>query len=166
MTSEHLPPAVTAELRRLTGGELTPVSRLGYLALLLAASAMTVVVGSLWMTEAALPPRTSVAMGALIVIGLSWVIFAAWVLARRPLLAQHRVVAGWMSVAFTALFAIGAAAASYATEARAADLAAATGVAMLGIAVVLLVRARRAVAGLVARREALERELGKRGGHR
>lgn len=165
MTSERLPPAVAAELQRLTFAQLSPGSRLGYVALLLGASAMTVVVGALWITEPALPTRTSTALAALTVAGLAWVAFAVWVLTRRrPLLARHRIVAGRMAVAFTALFGIGAVVAAYTTGARAAVLAAATGIVMLAAAVVALVRAHRAVARLVARREALQRELNTRKG--
>ena len=77
-------------------------SRLGYVALLLAALTMTGVVGTLWATEPSLPLRVHVAFGVMVAIGSSWVVFALWVLThRRILLARHQIVAGRMAVTFT-----------------------------------------------------------------
>jgi hypothetical protein len=133
---------------------------LGNLALLLAALGMTVVVVSLWVTEPALPLRTHVAFGVMTAIGLSWSAFAIWVLtSRRVLFARQRVVAGRMAVTFAAVFTAGALAAAVATGAAAALAAGGTGVVMVAVAVVILRRAHRASARLMARREALEREL-------
>ena len=61
-----------ASIRKLAGGELSMKARLGYVGLLLAATGMTVVVVSLWATEAALPLRTQIAFGVMSVIGLAW----------------------------------------------------------------------------------------------
>lgn len=152
-------------MRRLVNAELSVASRMGYVALGLAAAIMTAIVASLWMTEPSLPARTQIAFGAMVGIGLSWVGFATWVLThRRPLLADHRIVAGRMAVTFTSLFVIGAVVLGLASGGSAPYAAAALGVAMLAIAIVLLVRAHRVSTRLRERRAALERELGRSAG--
>ena len=96
----------------------------------------------------------------MIVIGLSWVAFALWVLThRRVLLARDSIVAGRMAVTFTALFLTGALAVGYETGGRAPYTAAVLGAVMLGGAVAMLVRAHRTFARLTARRRVLELEL-------
>jgi hypothetical protein len=151
----------TAHLPRLLDTELSRPSRLGHVALLLVSMAMTVVVVSLWLTEPALPVRTRVAFGAMIAIGMAWMVFAGWVLTtRRVLLGRDSVVAGRLAVTFTAVFVAGALLVGYSAGGRAPFAAAAIGVGLLGVAVALLVRARRRVAALTARRDLLERELG------
>ncbi len=153
----------TAHLPRLLDTELSRPSRLGYVALLLVSMAMSVVVVSLWLTEPALPLRTRVAFGVMTIIGLSWVVFAGWVLTtRRVLLGRDNVVAGRLAVTFTAVFVAGALVVGYSTGGKAPFAAAAIGVGLLGAAIALLVRARRRVAALTARRDALERELGRK----
>jgi hypothetical protein len=150
----------TAAVRQLADAELSVPSRLGHVALLLAALGMTAVVVSLWLTEPALPLRTHVAFGVMTAIGVSWSAFAIWVLtSRRVLFARQRIVAGRMAVTFAAVFTIGALAIAAATGAAAALAAAGTGVMMVAVAVVILRRAHRASARLIARRDALEREL-------
>lgn len=161
MTGSDSSSLSTAHLPRLLDTELSRRSRLGYVALLLVSMAMTVVVVSLWLTEPALPVRTRVAFGAMTVIGLAWMVFAGWVLTtRRVLLGRDSVVAGRLAVTFTAVFVAGALLVGYSTGGKAPFAAAAAGVGLLGVAVALLVRARRRVAGLMARRDALERDLG------
>jgi hypothetical protein len=150
----------TAAVRQLADRELSVPSRLGHLALLLVALGMTVVVVSLWLTEPALPLRTHVAFGVMTAIGLSWSAFAIWVLtSRRVLFARQRIVAGRMAVTFAAVFTIGALTTAAATGAAAALAAAGTGVVMVAVAIVILRRAHRVSAQLVARRDALERQL-------
>lgn len=150
----------TAAVRRLADKELSVPSRLRYVGLLLAALGMTVVVASLWATEPSLPLRTHIAFGVMTVIGLSWSAFSVWVLTNsRVLFARERVVAGRMAVTFATVFTAGAAATSAATGAVAALAAAGTGVVMLFVAVIVLRGARHASARLLARRDALEREL-------
>jgi hypothetical protein len=154
------PAALAEELRRLTEAELSLPARLGYLALLLGSAAMAAVTGSLWLTEPALPLRTSLAFAVLTLIGLGWSAFAAWVLhRRRVLLGRHRIVAGWMSVAFCSVFAFGALAVGLTSGQRAGYAAAALGLGMLSVAALLLGRARRSYARLAARRDLLAREL-------
>jgi membrane associated rhomboid family serine protease len=159
-SSPTMPPASAAALKQLVDVELSMPSRLGYVALLLAALTMTGVIGTLWATEPSLPLRAQVAFGVMVAIGASWGVFALWVLThRRILLARHQIVAGRMAVLFTSVFILGSLAVGYATRRPEAYKAAAVGVLMLGLAVVALVRAHRAFGRLVNRRDVLEREL-------
>jgi hypothetical protein len=123
---------------------------------------MTVVVASLWFTEPVLPKRTQMAFALMTIIGLSWTTFAVWVLTtRRVLLGRDSVIAGRMAVTFTTTFVIGALTLGYMSGGTAPYAAATMGLALLAGAIALLVRAHRRVARLTARREALERELGR-----
>jgi hypothetical protein len=135
-------------------------ARVAHVLLALAASAMTVVVASLWMTEPALPLRTTIAFAMLTGIGLSWVAFSTWVLkSRHVLLARHRVVAGRLAVSFSIVFVAGCLIIGFASPSRAVWPASAMGIALLVIAIVLWRRAETAHATLLARRNTLEREL-------
>ena len=90
---------------------------------------MTTVVVSLWLTEPALPTRTSAAFAVLTVIGLGWVAFARWVLTQKNvLLVRHRLVAGRMAVAFCSVFVAGASTMAVITSQRAAWAVAMPGV--------------------------------------
>lgn len=147
-----------AMIQRLARGELSLRVRLGYVALLLVATAMSVVILALWITEPALPMRTQVAFGAMSVIGLSWVGFALWaVTTRRVLFARDRVIAGHLAVAFTSMFLAGSVALAVVQPAAAAFGMAGTGVLMLSAALAVLAGARRRFAELAARRAQLER---------
>ncbi len=149
------------ELQRLARSELSPLRRLGHVALLLVAAGMTVVITSLWLTEPALVPRAQIAFGVMTMIGIAWSAFAIWVLsARRPLFAYDSVVAGRMAVAFNGTFLAGALLIGVTSGGRAPFAAAAMGAVMLICAFIVLARARRKRAALVARRDALVRELG------
>ena len=131
-------------------------------ALLLAALAMTGVVTALWATEPALPLRVQLAFGVMVAIGSSWVVFALRVLTTRHiLLARHRIVAGRMAVTFTTVFVLGALVLGYATGRSEPYKAAVVGILMLGAAVGVLLSAHRSFARLAARRDTLERELGR-----
>jgi hypothetical protein len=162
--TDHTPPsAMVDDLRRLTASELSRPAQVGYLGLLLAASAMTAIVTALLVTEPSLPMRASIALGVVVVIGMSWMGFALWVLThKRPLLGRHRVAAGRMAVGFSAVFCIGAGAVGYATSSNSAFAAAFLGALMLLIATALLISARRNVEQLTKRRDELERQLGRR----
>jgi hypothetical protein len=128
--------------------------------LALIASAMTIVVASLWLTEPALPLRTTAAFAILTIIGLGWVACSGWVLtARRVMLAQQRVVAGRLAVAFTGVFAAACMLLAATTALNAAWPALAMSVTLLVVALVLWRRAEAAHASLLARREALEQQL-------
>lgn len=161
MTSTETPIPPAADLRGLLDAELSLRSRLGYVALLLTSAAMTAVVTSLWLTEPVLPGRTAVAFAVMTLIGLSWMAFSGWVLTRRrPILGRDRVVAGRLAVTFTSVFVVGALAAGYVSGGAAPYAALVMGLVLLAVAGVALVRARRNVARLTRRRDALERELG------
>jgi hypothetical protein len=148
-----------ALIRRLAQDEMSVKARLGYVALLLVASAMTVGLVSLWVTETWLPLRAHLAFGGMVVIGFSWTAFSIWALAtRRVLLARDRLIAGRMSVAFTALFLAGAIAAVVVSGKAAAYSAAATGAVMFAIALRVLWGARQKFRELSARRAELERD--------
>ena len=144
------------DVRQLACAELSLAARLGYVALLLVATGMTVIIGSLWLTEAGLPLRTQLAFGALCLIGSSWVALSVWALAaRRPLFARDRVIAGRMAVAFTAVFVTGAIGAVVIANNVAAYAVLAIGVAMLALAVRVLIGARKRYEALLSRRSAL-----------
>lgn len=155
-----LDPSVVASLERLARTELSFRTRLGHVLLALAASAMTIVIVSLWLTEPALPRRTTTAFGLLTVIGLGWVAYSVWVLsARRVMLARQRVVAGRLAAAFATAFATGCVLLALTTKEPAAWPAAAMSLVLLTVALVLWRRARAAWVTLLARRDALERTL-------
>lgn len=159
--TNYLPPAALVDdLRRVTASELSAAARMRYVGLLLAASAMTVIVTALLITEPSLPLRTTIAFSILAVIGLSWTGFATWVLTRkRILLGRHRIVAGRMAVAFSAVFCMGSLAVGYTTSSRAAVASAAMGAVMLVVAAMMLMRARRRFEQLSRRRAELERQV-------
>lgn len=155
-----LDPSVVASLERLARTELSLRARLGHVLLALVASAMTIVILSLWLTEPTLPRRTTTAFGLLIVIGLAWVAYSVWVLsARRVMLARQRVVAGRLATAFTAAFAAGCVVLALTTTVPAAWPAAAMSLVLLTVALVLWRRAQSAYVTLLARRDTLERTL-------
>lgn len=161
MTTVPAPsPVLIAELQRLTRSELSTRARAAHVLLALAASALTVVVISLWLTEPELPPRTALAFGVLACIGAGWVAFSLWVLtSKRMMLARHRVVAGRLAVIFTGVFASGCVTLAFGSAVPAARPAAALGGLLLCVALVLWQRAKTTQSKLILRRDALEREL-------
>jgi hypothetical protein len=162
MTRPIPPAALADDLRRLTSLELSLPSRLRYVVLLLAASTMTAIVIGLLATEPGLPARTSIALGMSATIGVSWMIFAVWVLTRkRVLLAGHRIVAGRLAVAFTSVFVLGAVLVAATTGKSSLFSAAALGLVMFAVALTLLMRAKRQFAQLTNRRDELQRLLGR-----
>jgi membrane associated rhomboid family serine protease len=158
MTHLNPPHTLADDLRQLTAQELSLPSRLRYVALLLAAAMLTAIVIALLIGEPTLPLRTSIALGVLAVVGLSWTIFATWVLTRKHvLLANHRVVAGRLAVLFCLVFVIGALAVGFTTFGVSPFAAAGLGSVMLAVAVSLWVRAKRRFEQLLRRRDELER---------
>jgi hypothetical protein len=158
--NDPIPAELAASLERITAAELSPVARLGHVALMLVAAAMSIVLVSLLLTEPALPARTQVAFIVMLVIGLSWTAYAGWALAhRRGLLANLRVVAGRLAVSFTSVFVLGALGLALATGTTAFYLAAGLGAGMLLLAIGLLLRAKRHLANLQARYRALEDQI-------
>ncbi len=152
------PGAETLEpVRRIAETELSLRSRIAHGALLAAALGMTMVIASLLLTEPDLPLRTRAAFAVLAMIGAGWTGYAAWVLTRRRVLfAWQRVVAGRLAVAFTSIFTAGALCIGVVTDAPAGLAAAGLGAVLVIISVLLLSRARRRLAALVERRDALE----------
>lgn len=141
--------------------ELSAKARAGYVALLLAGLTMAAVTASLWLTEPTLPRRTSITFAVMTVMGLCWAGFAAWVLAsRRALNPFHDVVAARMSLSFCCAALAGALSLAIGEGNAAAGVAAAIFAVMLGVAAVLLARARRRLRELSARRAELEQTLG------
>jgi hypothetical protein len=163
MNSKSSLHALDTELQQLTARLLSPRSRYGHVALLLAALMMCVLLGALLVTEAALPGRTQAALTVMLGIGGSWVAYAIWVLRqRRPLFGSHRIVAGRMATIFTALFLAGAVAMVAITGSAAFQAAAVLGAGLFIVAVSVLIQAHRHVARLQAQREELERRLAER----
>ena len=134
--------------------ELSLPARLGHTALLVVAASVSALTASLWLTEPALPLRTHIAFGAIVVIGLAWTGFAWWVLAnRRVMLANQHVIASWMAVGFTALFLVGA----VILRSRIGNGGVVVSAAFLAVAGVNAIVARRRFVRLVERRRSLER---------
>lgn len=148
------------DLVQLTRHALSTRARLGHVALLLAALAMSAVLIALLATEPAIPMRTRIAFAVMLAMSLSWTGYAIWVLKNRwTLLANHRIIAGKMAVAFTAIFTIAALALGFSTGKSAGFLAAGMGAALFVIAIGLLARAKQRFIILQSRRAQLEREL-------
>jgi hypothetical protein len=163
MTHPTPPTTLASDLRQLTALELSLASRLRYVALLLGASTMSAIAIALLVTEPKLPVRTSVALGVMALIGVSWIVFAAWVLTRkRVLLGSHRIIAGRLAVVFSTVFVIGALSVGLTTSQASPLAAAAMGAVMLSVAVTMLARAKRQFVQLSKRRDELQRLLGRR----
>ena len=158
MTTTHATD-LHARLQELTDRSLAPAARYGHVVVLLAASAMAVLVTALLFTEPGLPLRTMLAFGGLLVVAACWIAYSGWVLSRRrPLFQRHRVVAGTMATVFSGAFTLAAVGGGLITGSALAWTAALMGAGMLLGAVLLLVHARRRHAALVARRDALLRQ--------
>jgi len=157
------PPAMSIDdVRRLAATEFSLSARLGYVALLLVALAMTGVVVSLLLTEPVLPLRARIAFAVMAGIGLSWTAFALWVLTRRRvLLSGHEVIAGRMAVAFSGLFFAFALGVAWWRGGASAYGIATVGTIMLLGAIAVLARARRRFARLSERRRVLEQQIAK-----
>ena len=160
-TTESPRPSV-AEMKRRVAGELSTGHRVLYTLLLCFDLAVGVVVAALLVTEPGLPVRTRVAFVGGLLLAAVWAVFFTLTLTRKKvLLARQQVIAGWIAVAFSGLFAAGCSVlAAVVPERRETALAAAAcGVAMLAVAGWLLVRARRRHGALLERRRRLEHEL-------
>lgn len=160
MNHEHADAGLQSNLHALTHKALSPRARFGHVLLLLAATAMAIVLFALLATEPDLPMRTTAAFAAMLGIAAAWMIYSGWVLMNRnTLLINHRVIAGTMAVTFSALFTAGALAVGFAGGADAAFLAAGLGTGFTAVSTWLLARARADRARLLARRDALLREV-------
>jgi hypothetical protein len=145
---------------KLAHSQISFRSRAGHLALLIISAFASVAMASLLATEEGVPMRATVALAGILSLNLIWMAYAAWVLtARQPMLLNHRVVAGRISVAATAAFTLGSAAIGIATGATSGWMAALLGIGLLSVAVTLLIRARRDFRALQLRRATLEARL-------
>jgi hypothetical protein len=146
------------EAQEMVRRELSTPKRLGYLLLLMLTLTAACLIGTLWITEPApLPLRTNVAFALLTLINLAWSGLFGWVVTRRKILfAQHRVIAGWMALAFCALFLIvGMVVAAIRTNTTALAFVGLVGTGQLLLAILVLKRARYRRRKLLARRDEL-----------
>ena len=159
-----VPRVSAADIQRLAAAELSLPSRIGHLVLLGVSLLMAIGVGSLWATEPSLPPRTHVAFALIVGVAIAWVFFALWVLARRRVLfGSDRVLAATMGLVFSSAGAVGMAALGYSGAAGPGAYAgAAMHLALAGVALVMLSKARRRVEALSRRRRELEAQLANR----
>ena len=141
--------------------ELSRRARTGHILLLLVSLAIAIVVASLLFTEPALPFRAQAAFAVMLVIALSWAVFAWWTITRRQVrLAGHEIVAGRMAVIFCATFVVGSIVLVWAgPSAPAALMSAVLGCLLLLAASLMLLRARRRFADLLRRRGELEQAI-------
>ncbi len=126
--------------------------------------AMAGVIGVLWATEPTEPPpRTEAAFAALIALGAVWAGLSALTIARRPMFALDRVLAGWLAVASSAVMTPGLIMLALNRGSTVAAVAGAVvGVCAFAAAVALLSRARSYHRQLSARHQ----ELDEPGSHR
>ena len=145
------------DMQRILARELSLRARLGYMALLVVAGSVSALTAELWITEPSLPVRTHVAFGAIVVIGISWTVYAWWVLAnRRVMLANQRVIASWLATGFSGLFLAGA----IILRDRIGTGGVVTSSVLFGVACVNLAAARRHFIRLAERRDSLQRRTG------
>ncbi|MEO8482763.1 MAG: hypothetical protein ABI634_11170 [Acidobacteriota bacterium] len=150
-----------ADIQRMAADELaTP--RLRYVVLLVVSATMSVLLGSLWLTEPGLPLRTRIAFGVMVAIALSWTGFAVWVLkARRVLFGLDRVIAARMALVFSLTGAVGTwAVASAIGAGRPGLLAGLAQLSLSAVAGIMLLRAHRHARALSVRKQEIERRLG------
>jgi hypothetical protein len=160
------PATLTVEAaQEIVRRELSTSKRLGYLLLLMLTLTAACLIGALWITEPApLPLRTNVAFGLLTLINLAWSGLFGWIVTRRKILfAQHRVIAGWMALAFCALFLIvGLVMAAIRMNTTALAFVGVVGSCQLLVAILVLKRARYRRHELLARRDELNAMLHQR----
>ena len=158
--SQSPKPSMT-EVQRLATSQLSMASRVRYTVLLAASLTIAVAIGSLWVTEPALPVRTHIAFALIVGMALTWVLFAAWVLTRRcALLGRDRVLSATIGLVFSAVATAGMLSFGYWGGAgRPAYLGAVVNGALCAGAAMLLGRARRQLEALSRRRRELEHRL-------
>lgn len=141
--------------------QLSFPARVGHVALLLAALAMTVVCAALIASEEGLPLRTVVALSALCAIGLSWAGYAVWTLRhRQPLLAGHQVIAAKIGITASLVFTAGAFAVYALANVDAGLLAGLGGASLAAVGLLLHQRSKQHLTALKRRKEELAAELG------
>jgi hypothetical protein len=142
------------DIQKQMTSELSLGSRLGHTGLLVVSASAAALTASLWLTEPSLPLRTHIAFGAIVAVGLAWTGFAWWVLAnRRVMLANQRVIASRMALAFTALFLLGA----VVLRSRLGSGGVVVSAALFAVAGVNAIVARRRFMRLAGLRRSLER---------
>jgi hypothetical protein len=145
-------------MQRITSGQLSLRSRVGYLSLLVASLTMAAAIGSLLATEPILPARARLAFMVIVCISLAWAAFSAWVLStRRVMFGRDRVIGARMALTFCVLSTVGMLAlGAFGGVGRAAYLAAAAESVLCVVAGVVLLRAKRRVDILTIRKRQLE----------
>lgn len=147
-------------LSRITERELSLNERYGHLVLMLVSLIFSIGLISLLVAEPNLPARLAVPLLVMAVIGLAWATFAIGVLLRRrPLLANREIIAGRISVGFSALFTAGAIFGGYYIRGEPWTPAVGDGLILTAIAMALLVRAHARRSTLQALRARLEAEV-------
>ncbi|WP_328470593.1 hypothetical protein OHA21_04960 [Actinoplanes sp. NBC_00393] len=117
----------------------------------LAATAGTVLLLQLWLTEPGpLPARTHAAFAALTLINMTWAGYAAWALTRMPLFARDRVIGGWLATVFSALTAVVALIVAAMRPSAPAFTVAAAALVCVALAILTLRRARARRSELLA----------------
>jgi hypothetical protein len=160
MTESKLPAGLEQALARITEQELTRNERYGHVVLGSVGAIFAVGLLGLLATEPDLPLRTQVAFVVMALIGFAWTLYSLAVLVgRRPLLADREIVAGRMSVFFSALFTLGAMFAGWIIREAWYTPAVGTGLTLTAIALALLLRAHMRRASLRALRAQLDDEL-------
>ncbi|WP_433833088.1 hypothetical protein ACQP2E_17900 [Actinoplanes sp. CA-015351] len=110
----------------------------------------------LWLTEPGpLPLRTRLAFGALVIVGASWSAYAIATLARLPMFAADRVIAGWLALTFTTLTTAVSAAVAIARPGPLPLAATLSALITVGVAALILRRARAQRKRLQARADLL-----------
>lgn len=152
------------DLLALAETELSRVSRLGQVTLLLAFVVMVGIIGLLGITEPLLPSRFRVVFAAITAIGVLGTVSALWTLSTRGVvLARHRVIGCRVAVAFAAMIVLGASIIGVVNGIPSAFAVAGFGVILLGGTIALLRQENRKFSALTARRHALAQQVKARG---
>ena len=148
------------DLLALAETELSRVSRLGQVMLLLAFVVMVGIIGLLGITEPLLPSRFRVVFAAITAIGVLGTVSALWTLSTRGVvLARHRVIGCRVAVALAAMIVLGASIIGVVKGIPSAFAVAGFGVILLGGTIALLRQENRKLSALTARRHALAQQL-------
>lgn len=143
------------------GDELSTSRRIQLVLLVVASLAVSSGVGSLLLTETALPPRTQAAFAGIVAIGLAWATFGVWALTtRRALYARQRVVATRLALLFGLAYTVGCVV-LFVSGVPAGGAAGILGAAMTLVAWWLHRSAQQSLAHLVTRRQSLEARHGR-----
>jgi hypothetical protein len=148
------------DLLALAETELSRVSRLGQVMLLLAFVVMVGIIGLLGITEPLLPSRFRVVFAAITAMGVLGTVSALWTLRTRGVvLARHRVIGCRVAVALAATIVLGASIIGVVKGIPSAFAVAGFGVIVLGGTIALLRQENRKFSALTARRHALAQLL-------